>query len=178
MTAILPAGAARLWNRARSRRTAWREVADDERVGSRAFELSVLLPVGPAEVIDFLADLTRHRGLHPFLVSATVVGTGASAEGQWSDWRVEERPTIGPLRYRLRFSARVTRTSETAMSTLVRAAPGCWLRSTTVAAPVGTGSLVTETTEVTAPWPVLGYMARSGEAAHARTFTRLPDALA
>jgi hypothetical protein len=153
-------------------------VADDEQVGLRSFELSVQLPVAPPEAIDFLADLSRHRGLHPLLVSATVVESGSSTAGTWSDWRVEERPMLGPVRYRLRFSARLTRTSDTSLTTLVRAAPGCWLRSTTVARPTKGGSLLVETTEVTAPWPVLGYMTRTGEAAHARTFSRLPAALA
>jgi hypothetical protein len=146
-------------------------------MGTRRFELSALVPVAPSEVIDFLVDLTAHRGLHPFLVSATVAGSGSSPLGPWSDWHVEERPTLGPVRYRLRFTARLTRTSEYSMLMLVRAAPGCWLRSTTVARPAEGGSLLTENTEVTAPWPVLGYMSRTGEAAHARTLSRLPSAL-
>ena len=64
------------------------------------------------------------------------------------------------------------------MATEVRAAPACWLRSTTEAHPDGAGCLVVEVTEVTAPWPLLGYMARTAEQAHARTFTLLPEALA
>jgi hypothetical protein len=152
--------------------------ADDESMGSRRFELSVQVAAAPAEVIDFLADLDRHRGLHPFLVSASVVDEGSSALGPWTDWRVEERPRIGPVPYRLRFRARLTRTSQTSMTTLVRAAPGCWLRSATTATAVEGGSRINETTDVTAPWPVLGYMTRSGEAAHRRTFNRLSAALA
>jgi len=146
-------------------------------MGRRTFEVSTTVPVAPDQVIDFLMDLTRYRGLHPFLVSATVVDAGSSPEGAWSDWRVEERPHLGPVRYRLRFPARLTRTSATSMTAEVRAAPGCWLRSSTVARPDEVGARVLETTEITAPWPVLGYMARTGERAHVRTFRLLPDAI-
>jgi hypothetical protein len=148
-------------------------VADDERVGRRTFELSVLLHADPSEVIDFLTDPSLHRGLHPFLASAVVIDDGTAQEGPWQDWRIEERPMIGPLRYRIRFTARLIRTSESSMATVLRAAPGCWLRSTAVASP----GRVHERTEVTAPWLLLGYMTRNAEKAHARTFALLPDAL-
>lgn len=143
----------------------------------RRFELSTTLPVVPEEVIDFLMDLNRHRGLHPFLETATLLDSGGSREGPWWDWSVTERPRIGPLRYRIRFVARMTRTSRTTMSAVVRAAPGCWLRSWTTAEATDGGCLLVEMTEVRAPWPVLGYMARTGQSAHARTFRVLPAAI-
>jgi DNA-binding transcriptional LysR family regulator len=146
-------------------------------MGRRVFEVSATVPVGPSAVVDFLMDLTRHRGLHPFLVSASVAATGTSSEGPWWEWRVEERPRLGPVRYRLRFPARLTRTSSASMTAVVRAGPGCSLCSTTTARADGDGCRVVETAEVTAPWPVLGYMARQGEAAHVRTFARLPEVL-
>jgi hypothetical protein len=144
----------------------------------RRFEVSTSLPTAPQDVIDFLMELDRHKDLHPFLVSAVVVDSGTSTDGAWWDWRVEERPKLGPVRYRLRFPVRLTRTSASSMTAVVRAAPGCWLRSTTVARKDGAGCRVAETTEVTAPWPVLGYMAHQAEVAHARTFSLLPDVLA
>jgi hypothetical protein len=146
-------------------------------VGTRAFEVVTTLSVEPEEVIDFLMDLNRHLGLHPFLTAATVVDTGTSPEGPWWDWSVEERPKVGPFRYRLRFPTRMTRTSAASMTAVVRAAPGCRLRSTTRADAVDGGCRLVEQTEVTAPWPVLGYMARQGEAAHVRTSSLLPGAL-
>jgi hypothetical protein len=85
---------------------------------------------------------------------------------------------VGPLRYGLRFPAWMTRTSASSMTALVRAAPGCWLRAGTTACPVdGPGCRLVETVEVTAPWLVLGYMARNAEAAHARTYSLLPGVL-
>ena len=150
---------------------------DDEAWGGAGSSSSTTLSVAPEKVIDFLMDLTRHRGLHPFLEAATVLASGTSPEGPWWDWSVTERPRIGPLRYRIRFPARMTRTSATSMSAVVRAAPGCWLRTWTTAEATDGGCLLVETTEVSAPWPVLGYMARTGHSAHARTFRLLPGAI-
>ncbi len=145
-------------------------------MGSRRFEVVTTLPVVPEAAIDFLMDLNRHLGLHPFLAAVTVVGTGTSPDGPWWDWMVEERPTVGPFRYRLRFPTRTTRTSATSMGVRVRVAPGCRLHSTTRAEAVDGGCRVVEQTAVTAPWPALGYMTREGEAAHARTYSLLPGA--
>jgi hypothetical protein len=144
------------------------------------FELTTSVAVGPSAAIDFLTDLTRHRGLHPYLVSADVVAEGTGPDGPWQEWRVVERPRLGPLRYTIRFPARVVRDGDT-MTSSVRAAPGCTLRTVTRATPAGdddgAGALLTETTEVTAPWPVAGYMTRQARAAHERTFALLPGEL-
>ena len=146
-------------------------------MGRREFEVRATLLVSPDQAIDFLMDLARHRGLHPFLQSAQVVATGSSSDGPWWDWRVVERPPLGPFRFTLRFPARMTRTSATSMTARVRAAPRCWLTSTTGAVPDEGGCRLLERTTVTAPWPVLGYMARHGEEAHARTYRHLPEVL-
>ncbi|HEV6955252.1 MAG TPA: SRPBCC family protein [Promicromonospora sp.] len=148
-------------------------------MATRRFELTARVPVPPDAAIDALADLTRHAGLHPFFVSAQVVGTGSGPDGPWQDWRVVERPPLGPLRYRLRFGARVARPDARTMVTAVRAAPGCTLRTTTQAAPDGDGdgAILTETTHVTAPLAVVGYMARQARVAHERVLARLPGHL-
>jgi hypothetical protein len=119
-------------------------------VAIRTFELTTAVPRAPEAVIDFLEDLSRHRGLHPYLVSADVV-------------------------------ARMHRNSATSMSGDVRAAPGCSLRTTTVATAQpepASASTVHEVTVVTAPWLVIGYMTRQAQLAHARTFSLLPRELA
>ena len=143
----------------------------------RAFDLSTTVPVSPDVVLDFLLDLNRHHGLHPFLVRAEVVGEGVGAEGRWRDWRVHERPRLGPLRYPIHFGARLTRTGATSFRSEVRAAPGCTIVATTDAVAAGEGSRVTERAVVRAPRLLLGYMAGQAQAAHARTFRLLPDAL-
>ena len=148
----------------------------------RTFELTTTVPVSPEAAIDFLVDLARHHGLHPYLVSAEVVDRGTDQAGTWQDWRVVERPRLGPLRYPIRFPARMIRTSPTSMRGEVTAAPGCTLVTTTHATGTAASSTLHETTlhettVVTAPLPLVGYMARQARLAHARTFSLLPAEL-
>lgn len=145
----------------------------------RAFSLTATVRAGPEEVVDFLADLPRHVGLHPFLVSAEVVASGDDASGAWRDYTVTERPRVWRWHYRLRFPVHVARTSATSLRSDVRALPGCRLTAVTraVAATDGTTE-VSETTTVTAPLVLVGYMARNARRAHARTFSLLDTHLA
>ncbi|TXN29347.1 hypothetical protein [Lacisediminihabitans profunda] len=148
-------------------------------MAAQTFELTTTtISADPPAVIDFLMDLTRHRGLHPYVVSAEVVATGSDDDGAWSDWRVVERPRLGPFRYSIRFPARMLRSSETSMVGTVRAAPGCSLLTTTVAGLVDGQTVLTETTTVTAPRLVVGYMTSQARLAHARTYSLLPGQFA
>ncbi|HSN10550.1 MAG TPA: hypothetical protein VLS51_00375, partial [Propionibacteriaceae bacterium] len=145
----------------------------------RTFELRTAVPVPPEAAVDFLSDLARHRGLHPYLAEGVVTGRGRSDNGEWTQWRVRERPRLGPFRYSISFGARLTRTSPTSFDAYVLAAPGCTIHSSTEASPgdePGT-ALVRERSIVTAPRLLLSYMAHHAEIAHARTFRLLPDVL-
>ena len=148
-------------------------------VAKRSFEVSTTLPGAPSAVIDFLMDLEKHRGLHPYLVSATVSGTGSSHLGPWWDWQVEERPRMGPVPYSLRFRVRMTRTSASSLESRLTALPGCHLRASMQAVATADGSTVlTEKVSATAPPLIVGYLARKARGAHIRTYARLPAALA
>jgi len=147
-------------------------------MSTRAFELSTRVPVAPEVAIDFLSDLAEHHGMHPYLVEASVVGSGADEGGPWTDWRIVERPALGPFRYTIRFPARMHRTSPTAMAGDVLAARGCTLVTSTRAVPDGAGAVVTESTTVTAPALLVGYMAKHARLAHERTYSLLAGELA
>jgi hypothetical protein len=147
-------------------------------VATRTFDLTTTVGVTPTATIDFLLDLNRHRGLHPYLQSATVVETGSDAAGPWSQWDVVERPRLGPFRYSIRFPARMQRTSSTSMLGTVRAAPGCYLTTVTTAVEVDGQTQLSETTTVTAPWLLVGYMSSQARIAHTRTYSLLPAELA
>jgi len=147
-------------------------------MATRSFELTTTVPVAPEAAIDFLVDLARHHGLHPYVVSAEVVAAGEDEAGTWQDWRVVERPRLGPLRYTIRFPARMTRTSPASMRGDVTAAPGCTLVTTTRASGSAASATLHETTVVSAPLPLVGYMTRQARLAHARTFSLLPSELA
>lgn len=145
-------------------------------MAERTFTITTEVPATPQVALDFLADLPRHQGLHPFLVSAVVVGES----GDSVEWAVHERPSWGPVRYSVRFRARLARPAPGELRSAVTLPPGVRLDSRTLATegPGATGGArIVETTTVTAPWPLLGYVARNAERAHARTFSLLPGEL-
>jgi hypothetical protein len=146
-------------------------------VGSRTFHVSTTVSVSPGRAIDFLMDLGSHRGLHPFLVSAEIVSEGSGPDGPWWDWKVHERPPLGPWHYSVRFPAYLVRTGPAAMRSRVRAAPGCRLESTTEGVAVDSGTRLVEQTVVFAPPLLLSYVERQARAAHTRTYERLPAEL-
>lgn len=150
----------------------------DGAVATRTFVLDTLVDATPEAAIDFLAQLDRHRGLHPYLQEAERVGRGTAPDGDWVEWRIVERPRLGPFRYTIRFPARVTRTSATSMASSVRAAQGCTLVSLTAASPTDAGTRVSETVTVTAPGLLVDYMHRQALLAHKRTYSLLPRELA
>ena len=142
-------------------------------MAERRFTVTADVAVDPATAIGFLVDLTRHRGLHPFLQSATVVASGPD----WQEWDVVERPSAGPIRYTVRFRARVVRDAPDAMTVSLRLRPGVELVSHTVATGVGDGTRLTETTTTRAPWGLRSYVATTARRAHERTYRRLPEHL-
>lgn len=153
-----------------------RRSAHDVPMGTGTFTLSTTTSAAPSTVIDFLAALDRHRDLHPFLVSATVVAEDSVASRQ--DWRVVERPRLGPLGYTIRFGARLVRTGPEALHSEVRPAPGCTLLADTTATRETDGrTRVSECCTVEAPWFLVGYMTRQARVAHARVFAGLAAAL-
>jgi hypothetical protein len=146
-------------------------------VATRTFQLEAIVPVAPSAVIDFMSDLTLHHGIHPFVVSATIVDAGTGSDGAWVDWKVVERPPLGPLRYTIRFPARMVRTSNDSMVGIVHAAPGCDLTTNTTATVVDGKTVLRESTVVTAPRLLVGYMTTQARVAHARTYSLLPTEL-
>ena len=147
-------------------------------MATRTFDVEATVPVAPDVAIDFLLHLDRHRGLHPYFLRAVVLARGSDADGPWAEWKVDERPRLGPFSYPLTFRARLTQTSATSMKSLVRPAPGCRLHIVSTAAEAAGGSHVAETVVVTAPWPLVGYMERQARIAHTRLFRLLPAELA
>jgi hypothetical protein len=124
-------------------------------------------------------DVEKHQGLNPFLVSASVRSSGVSHRGPWWDWIIEERPRIGPFRYRLRFRTRLTRLSSTSMESRVRPLPGCYLRSIIKCAERADGlTQLRENVVAIAPSPLVGCLARQARAAHTQTYQRFTVVLA
>ena len=146
-------------------------------MATRSFELSATIPVDASDVIEFMSDLNRHRGFHPYYHHAEIVGSGSGLGGPWIDWSVVERPKFGPFRYTIRFPTRMLRSSVTSLVATVRAAPGCSLVSTYQAEPTEGGCILSEASVITAPAFLVGYMTSQARLAHSRTFSVLPARL-
>lgn len=146
-------------------------------MATRAFDLETLVPASPDETVEFLMQLDRHRGMHTYLDRAERRSRGTDAEGDWTEWNVVERPTLGPLRYRISFPQRMTRLSATSMIGRVRAAPGCTVVTTTTASATDAGTRVAESVVVSAPRLLVGYMTRHTLIAHAHMYDVLPREL-
>lgn len=134
-------------------------------MATRTLSLTTRLDHDPVVVLDFLAALDRHHGLHPFLQSAVLVRD----EPPVQEWEVVEKPG----RYRVRFRATLTRVTPTELHSDVDVMRGVRLRMVTSMS----GSTLTEHTTVSAPRPLIGYVTRQARVAHERTFSRLAGAL-
>ncbi|MFZ4842670.1 hypothetical protein [Mycetocola saprophilus] len=148
-------------------------------MATRRFELTTSVAARPEDAIDFLMDLRRQHGLHPFLVSAEIFESDTAGHTPWFRWRIHERPGLGPIRYSIRFTARMSRLSAISMVGEVQAAPGCTLTSETRARVVdteeGSHTVLHEITTVSAPRLLLGYMWSQARRAHARVYAALPQ---
>jgi hypothetical protein len=65
-------------------------------MATRSFVVETQVGAAPEAAIDFLAELDRHRGLHAYLQSGERVAQGTGAEGDWAEWKIVERPRLGP----------------------------------------------------------------------------------
>lgn len=141
-------------------------------MATRTFALTVAVGAPPDRVVDFLAALDRHVGIHPFLESAAPRDRGAGPDGPWQEWVVVEHPPG----LRLRFTARMVRCTPTSLRTDVRA-PLTRLEAEFVATAEAGFTTVAEACSVTAPWPLIGYATRNARRAHERTLAVLPTVL-
>ena len=150
-------------------------------MATREFRLSVAVPVGAREAIDHQVDMPRHLGLHPYLTDVRLNARGIEDGHEWAEYLVLEHPRLLGLRYPIRFPVRVVRLSPSSYVAHVSAAPACTMRIEAEAVDdpeTEGGSILSEQVTVTAPWPVIGYMSRQAEHAHAETYALLPEIFA
>jgi hypothetical protein len=149
-------------------------------MATREFILSVAVPVSAREAIDHQVDMPRHLGLHPYLSDIRLNGRGVEDGNEWAEYLVLEHPRFLGVRYPVKFPVRVVRTSPTSYVAHVSAAPGCTLLIEATAGEdpdTEGGAILSEHVTVTAPWPLVGYMTRQAEHAHATTYSVLPEVI-
>ena len=131
------------------------------------FEQTLEIGAAPEAVHALLCDLERLRVLHPLIESIRELEPRPEAP-RARRYRVVDRFAFGPLRFRSAYVAELRAVSATEVEGRAWQSPGIALVSTYHLAPCAAGTRLVETTELRAPWPLLGFARRQGEAAHRR----------
>jgi hypothetical protein len=146
-------------------------------MAERRFEQSIEIAAEPAVVHAFLADLHRHRDLHPLIerIEDLAPQPGRSDVRRY---RVTDRMRLGPLAFRIAYLAEIEAVSPDLIRGTAWQSPGVELRTRyrITPAPAG-GTLLREDVSLKAPFLLIGYAHRQAEAAHRATFAKLKIAL-
>ena len=142
-------------------------------MAERSFEQSIEIAVAPEQVHAFLADLHRHRDLHPLIerIQDLAAQPGRSDVRRY---RVTDRMRLGPLSFRIAYVAEIEAVPPDLILGTAWQSPGVELRTRyrITRAPAG-GTLLREDVLLKAPFLLIGYAHRQAEAAHRETFAKL-----
>ena len=142
-------------------------------MAERSFEQSIAIGVAPAVVHAFLADLHRHRDLHP-LIERIEDLPGHPARPTVRRHRVIDRMRLGPIAFRIRYLAELDPFAPDLILGAAWQSPGVEVRTRyrITPSPAG-GTLVHEEVLLKAPFLLIGYAHRQAEAAHRETLAKL-----
>lgn len=119
-----------------------------------------------------LRDLRNYREFHPLLIRVTELPRDPE-EPDTQRCEMLERLTFGPFAWRSTYLATVRVVSSTELFAQAWAPANVHLRNRFTLATEGTGTRVVENVEIDAPRLLLGYAARTAEAAHTDQFAQL-----
>ena len=142
-------------------------------MAERGFEQSIEIRVAPEIVLAFLADLHRHRDLHPLIerIEDLPGHPGRPAVRRYS---VTDRMRLGPLSFRIAYVAEIGPVPPDLILARAWQSPGIEVRTRyRVTLSHEGGTLVHEEMLLKAPRLLVGYAHRQAEAAHRATFARL-----
>ena len=128
---------------------------------------------------EYLCDLKNYVELHPLIESVTEIKAVPELPSARC-YRVVDRIQLGPLRFRIVYTAGLEALNSTTVRGHAWQFPGVHLVtlyevSSTEAAPAIT--CLRESTEVTAPWGLRRIVCSQAARAHAETLTRLQQML-
>ncbi len=149
---------------------------------SGTFSYTVEAHCMPEGAVELLSTFTRHSALHPLIVA---VDRLPDQPGMLRRYRITDRLTWGPFRFRIRYVAEVLRADPDGVETVAHQTPRTTLRNSTriVSAPdpVSPGGPPLTRAEVTiamtAPSVLFGYAFGQARAAHAELAERMAAAL-
>src|SRR5262245_12634517 len=150
-----------------------RRVRSAPKMAERSFEQAIEIRVAPEVVHAFLADLHRHRDLHPLIerIDDLPPHPGRPTVRRYF---VTDRMRVGPLAFRIHYVAELDPFAPDLILAAAWQPPGIEVRTRYRRSPAPeAGTLVHEEVLLKAPFLLAGYAHRQAEAAHRATFARL-----
>ena len=146
---------------------------------SKSFRLQCDIRATASSVHKYLCDLENYIELHPLIESITRIKAVPELPNAHC-YRVVDRIQIGPLRFRIVYTAALEALNSTTVRGHACQFPGVHLVtlyevSTTEAA--SSMTCLRESTEVTAPWGLRRLVCNQAARAHAETLKRLQQKL-
>jgi hypothetical protein len=132
---------------------------------SHDWTLTELVPTHPATVRNFYTDVANLKLVHPLILTVREVGPG--------HWRVQERNPLGPLNFRVWYSARVHVAANGDVVGESRLFLGVRLHNVVSFESVGDGTQVVERLQIVAPRPLADHTRREAVKAHEEMLTAI-----
>lgn len=136
------------------------------------FQHSVEIAVPRATLHAFLCDLENYVPLHPLIESIREI-EAMPDRPRARRYRVVDRIPIGPFRMKSVYTAALDPVSESEVHGLAWQSPGIHLHTVYGLEPRGTGTHLTESVRVEAPWPMLHFVVHQASTSHRTTLDKL-----
>ena len=141
-------------------------------MAERSFEQSIAIGAAPEVVHAFLADLHRHRDLHPLIERIEDLPAHPGSPDV-RRYRVTDRMHLGPLSFRIAYVAEIRPVPPDLILGTAWQSPGIEVRTRYRVTPAPGGTLVREDVLLTAPLLLIGYAHRQAETAHREMLAKL-----
>ena len=136
------------------------------------FEHSIEIAVPRAVLHAFLCDLGNYVPLHPLIESIQALPPKPDRP-RAKRYRVVDRIPIGPFRMKSVYTAALDPISESEVHGLAWQAPGIHLHTTYALEPRGSGTQLTESCRVDAPWTLLRFVVGQASKSHQTTLRKM-----
>ena len=137
------------------------------------FDQSIVIQVVPEVVHSFLADLHRHRDLHPLIEKIEDLPPHPERP-EVRRHRVTDRMRLGPISFRIHYLAEIRAVPPDLILGTAWQSPGVEVRTQYRVTPASNdATLVREDVRMKAPLLLIGYAHRQAEAAHRETLAKL-----
>lgn len=136
------------------------------------FQHSIEIAVPRAALHAFLCDLENYVPLHPLIESIRPLAATPDRP-RAKRYRVVDRIPVGPFRMKSVYTAALDPVSESEVHGLAWQTPGIHLHTVYGLEPRGTGTHLTESVRVEAPWPLLRFVVSQASTSHRTTLEKM-----